>query len=190
MNCELQFGQVVVWRTHKSTWQICFSGSDTACHWVTSDVNRKKKEKAREGKEGRRRRNWSTELVKTNFWSILFLITGNGCSLSRLAFRLLIFFFLRFKKKKKQGKNYGSSPLWLSSFHPLLLFCASFHSKTSIFFFVSVLEKGSLNSMFEEIQWSVGLPRSFLSQREVHLPLHINLLRGLLDIVRLYFLGI
>lgn len=134
MNCELQFGQVVVWRTHKSTWQICFSGSDTACHWVTSDVNRKKKWKALEGEEGRRRRNWSTELVKTNFWSILFLITGNGCSLSRFVLLLPIFFSLRFKKKKKDRKElWIFSPVAVKLSPPVVILCL-YPFKDIIFF--------------------------------------------------------
>lgn len=82
---------------------------------------------------------------------------------------------------KRENKNYGVSPLWLAGNNPLLLFCASCFSKASKFSFLKIF-----NSIFEDKQKRAatvilisyqGLCFSFL------LPLLINLLFGLLDIV-------
>lgn len=175
MNCELHFGQVVVWCAHKSTWQACFTVSDSACHWVTSDVNTA--EKRRDRKEVQ----LINRIGKTHFWSTLCMITGNGYGLKRFPLLLLLFWIRFLTAFKRENKNYGVSPLWLAGNNPLLLFCASFFSKASKFSFLKIF-----NSIFEDKQKRAatvipisyqGLCSSFL------LPLLINLLFGLLDIV-------
>lgn len=107
------------------------------------------------------------------------MITGNGYSLKRFP-RLLLLFWIRFLTAfKREKKNYGVSPPWLSGNNPLLLFCASFFSKASKFSFLKIF-----NSPFEDtlkraasatlISYQ-GLRPSFPS------PLTINLLLGLVD---------
>lgn len=126
-----------------------------------------------------RRCNWSTELVKTHFWSTLCMITGNGYSLKRFPLLLLLCWIRFLTAFKRENKNYGVSPLWLTGNNPLLLFCASFFSKASKFSFLKIF-----NSIFEDKQKRAatvilisyqGLCFFFL------LPLLINLLFGLLD---------
>lgn len=147
MNCGLQFGQVLAWCSHKSTWQQSSSASDRACHRVASDVNTTR---AREesgggvrGGGGARRCNWSVEWSmgikerrkKKNFWSILCMITGNRCSLKRLSPSadvlflspsLFLFSVVFLAAIKRWNKNYAVTPLWLPDNNPLLLLCASF----------------------------------------------------------------
>lgn len=165
MNCGLQFGQVVAWCSHKSTWQQSSSASDRACHQVASDVNtRGAREKRGVGGGGR----WvgkEVQLIswmehenkrKNNFWSILCMITGNGCSLKRLSPSADVFFLspslslfsVAFLAAiKRQNKNYAVTPLWLPDNNPLLLLCASFILKTSKFSFSKIF-----NFIFEAWQ--------------------------------------
>lgn len=175
MNCELQFGQVVVWCAHKSTWQACFTVSDSACHWVTSDVNTA--EKRRDMKEVQLiNRIGKNPLLKHIMRDHRKWLQPQEVSL------LLLLFWIRFLTAfKRENKNYGVSPLWLAGNNPLLLFCASFFSKASKFSFLKIF-----NSIFEDKQKRAatvilityqGWCFSFL------LPLLINLLLGLLHIV-------
>lgn len=109
------------------------------------------------------------------------MITGNGYSLKRFPLLPLLFWIRFLTAFKRENKNYGVSPLWLTGNNPLLLFCASFFSKASKFSFLKIF-----NSILEDKQKRAatvilisyqGLCFSFL------LPLLINLLFGLLDIV-------
>lgn len=134
MNCRLQFGQVVVWCSHKSTWQQ--SSSDRACHQVASDVNTTGAGGfEREGDTSQK----EVQLISWTeiFWSVLCMITGNRCSLERLScsplccFFPLFFAFLAATTIKRQNKNHAATPLWQADNNPLLLLCASFILKTS-----------------------------------------------------------
>lgn len=166
MNCGLQFGQVVAWCSHKSTWQQSSSASDRACHQVASDVNTRG---AREKKRGRRggqtrRCNWSVEWSmrikeKTTFeayyvWSQEMDAASRGSPLlpmfsfsspsHSLSLSLSVAFLAAIKR---QNKNYAVNPLWLPDNNPLLLLCASFILKTSKFSFSKIF-----NFIFEAWQ--------------------------------------
>lgn len=166
MNCGLQFGQVVAWCSHKSTWQRSSSASDRACHQVASDVNTRgeKGEKREGGGEGARRCNWSVEWSmrikeKTTFeayyvWSQEMDAASRGSppppvfSFSPHHHRSRLFlFFLLVAAIKRQNKNYAVTPLWLPDNNPLLLLCASFILKTSKFSFSKIF-----NFIFEAWQ--------------------------------------
>lgn len=167
MNCGLQFGQVVAWCSHKSTWQQSSSASDRACHQVASDVNTRGAREKRGGvrmerwRGGARRCNWSVEWSmrikeKTTFeayyvWSQEMDAASRGSppppmfSFSPHRSRLFSVAFLA--AIKRQNKNYAVTPLWLPDNNPLLLLCASFILKTSKFSFSKIF-----NFIFEAWQ--------------------------------------
>lgn len=139
MNCELQFGQVGVWCAHKSTWQACFTVSDSACHWVTSDVNTAEKRRAMKEVQLINRIG-KNPLLKHIMHDHRKWLQPQEVS------RLLLLFWIRFLTAfKREKKNYGVSPPWLAGNNPLLLFCASFFSKASKFSFLKIF-----NSPFED----------------------------------------
>lgn len=140
MNCELRFGQVVVWCAHKSTWQACFTASASACHWVTSDVNSREKEDMKEVQLINRI--GKNPLLKHIMHDHRKWLQPREGSL------LLLLFWIRFLTAfKREKENYGVSPPWLTGYNPLLLFCASFFSKASKFSFLKIF-----NSRFEDKQ--------------------------------------
>lgn len=145
MNCGLQFGQVVVWCSHKSTWQQSSSASDRACHRVASDVNTRGARGKRGGgvKEGwkevqliswmehEHEREKKNQLLKHIMYDHRkWMQPPEALPLRRCFLSLPIarsFFSVAFLAAiKRQNKNYAATPLWLPDNNPLLLLCASF----------------------------------------------------------------